>query len=464
MIFTGRDDRAGDLAAESVAALDAGGWRPIHTRILFALGLGWMLDAFEVTLVGNVLPILREQWSLGALESTLTISLWLAGILIGALAFGWAADRFGRRRLFVLTLVLYAVATFAAAFSVDFWMFLVLRVVAAIGVGAEYSAVNAAVAELMPARRRGRAAALVMSFWPVGALAGGGLTLGVLALVPPHLAWRIVFGSGALIAVFALWARRALPESPRWLMSRGRTAEAQAVLAHIAGDAKAAPPRRAPRAPGISTDRLAELRILFKKYPARLALGAALDVSEAGGYYGLFALIPLAVVPALHLSFAGTPLFYLVGGVGALAGALVAAWLLESVGRKATVTGFYALAALAMVLVAAALDAGPAAALAAYVFASAAANGSWVAAYPAFAEIFPTRSRATGIGASVAIGRIAAGLSPPLLVFLAGRYSVTAALLVAGLFYLIGVAAMIPWILRGPEARGRALESLAESD
>ncbi len=462
--MTVRVNNADTTAAAAIHAMDAGDWRPIHTRILLALGLGWMLDAFEVTLVGNVLPILREQWSLGALESTLTISLWLAGILVGALAFGWLADGFGRRRLFILTLVLYATATFAAAFSVNFWMFLALRIVAAIGVGAEYSAVNAAVSELVPARWRGRAAALVMSFWPVGALLGGGLTLGVLAVVPPHLAWRIVFGSGAIVAIFALWARRTLPESPRWLMSRGREAEAQAALVRMAGNAKAAPWRHAPQTPRAARDWFAEFRMLWRKYPARLALGAALDVSEAAGYYGLFALIPLAIIPALHLSFAGTPLFYLVGGGGALAGALVAAWLIERVGRKRTVTGFYIAAALAMGLVAVALVAGPAATLAAYVLASAAGTGSWVAAYPAFTEIFPTRSRATGIGVSVAAGRVAAGLSPPLLIFVAGRYSVTAALVIAGLFYLIGVAAMLPWIAYGPEARGRTLESLAEPE
>lgn len=454
---------ADTATATFAGAMDAAGWRPVHTRILFALGLGWMLDAFEVTLVGNVLPILRAQWSLGALESTLTISLWLAGILLGALAFGWAADRFGRRRLFVLTLLLYAAATFAAAFSISFWMFLGLRVVAAIGVGAEYSAVNAAAAELMPVRWRGRAAALVMSFWPLGGLVGGGLTLAVLAVAPPHLAWRIVFGFGALIALFALWARRSLPESPRWLLSQGRADEAQAILAQITGTA-ILPQRHAHDTARSTGPRFAEFRLLWRKYRARLALGAALDFSEAGGYYGLFALVPLAIIPALHLSFAGTPLFFLAGGGGALAGALVAAWLIERAGRKRTVTGFYAGTALAMGAIAAALHAGPAATLAAYVLASALANGSWIAAYPAFAEVFPTRARATGIGASVAAGRVAAGFAPPLFVFLAGRYSVTAALVVAGLFYLIGVVAMLPWIARGPEARGLALENLAESE
>ena len=442
-------------------AMDAGGWRPIHTRILLALGLGWMLDAFEVTLVGNILPILRAEWSLGTLESTLAISLWLAGILVGALAFGWAADRFGRRRLFLLTLLVYASATFAAAFSPNFAIFLVLRVIAAIGVGAEYSVVNAAVAELMPARWRGRAAALVMSFWPLGALLGGALTLAVLALAPPHLAWRIVFGFGAGIALFALWARRNLPESPRWLMSRGRAEEAAAAYAQLTGTRDALHWRPEAQSYLAVSRWFNELGILCRNFPARLALGSALDFSEAGGYYGLFALIPLVVIPALHLSFAGTPLFYLVGSAGGLTGALTAAWLIERAGRKFAVTAFYVSAVLTLAGMAAAIGAGTAATLAVFVLASAVTTGSWVAAYPAFAEIFPTRSRATGIGVSVAVGRVAAIIAPPLLVFVAGYYSAQMALVAAGLFYVIGAAAMLIWTARGPEGAGRSLESLA---
>jgi MFS family permease len=204
-----------------------------------------------------------------------------------------------------------------------------------------------------------------------------------------------------------------------------------------------------------------ELGVVCRNYPARLALGAALDFSEAGGYYGLFALIPLAVIPALNLSFAGTPVFYIVGSVGALIGALVAAWLIECRGRKVTVTGFYIASALIIGLMSFTLGLGSMLTLLIFVLASAATTGSWVAAYPLFSEIFPTRSRASGIGASVAIGRIAAGLSPPLLVFIAGRYSAGDALLVAASFYLIGIAAMMPWISLGPESRGVTLESLA---
>lgn len=420
-----------------------------------------MLDAFEVTLIGNVLPILQHVWSLGAIESTLAISLWLAGILVGALFFGWAADRFGRRRLFVTTLFVYASATFATAFSINFWMFLVLRVIAAIGVGAEYSAVNAAVSELMPAAYRGRAAALVMSFWPLGAILGGALTLGLLATVPAPIAWRLVFASGVLIALFVLWARRALPESPRWLMARGRVAEAEAAYAQIAGARAAADWRKEARSYHRISHWLTDLGILCRNYPARLALGAALDISEAGGYYGLFALIPLAVIPALHLPFSGTPLFYIVGSTGALGGALLAAWLIERSGRKKTITGFYLGSAGVLASMAVALHIGSLATLASFVFASAATTGSWVAAYPAFSEIFPTRSRATGIGASVAAGRVAAALAPPMLILIAGRLSTTAALMSAGAFYLIGVAAMVPWIGFGPEAKGMPLERLA---
>lgn len=444
-------------------ALDTAEWRTVHTRFVLALGLGWMLDGFEVTLVGNVLPILKNIWHLSSLESTLAISVWLGGILLGAVLFGVAADRFGRKRLFLMTLVLYSFATFCTAFSTNFVMFIALRVVAAIGVGAEYSAVNAAVVELTPVRWRGRCSALVMSFWPLGALLGGGLTLAVLAFLPATVAWRYVFGTGAVIALFTLWARRALPESPRWLISRGRFREAATIIAKISGVATQILHDQDP-ATHRARSWKASVKTLSRRYSARLGLGAILDISEAGGYYGLFALTPLAIVPALHLSFSGSPVFFLIGGVGALAGALSASWCIEQFGRKRTVTGFYAAAALAVAGIGLAVPAGANFTLGVYMVASAVATGSWVAAYPTFSEIFPTEVRATGIGASVAAGRVAAGLSPPLLVVIAGQYSTLAALVLAAAFYVPGVLAMLLWSWRGPEAMGRPLESLVTGD
>ncbi|HUA76740.1 MAG TPA: MFS transporter, partial [Acetobacteraceae bacterium] len=146
------------------------GWSRFHTMAVLLFGIGWAMDAFEVTLIGNVLGALSARFGLGADAMSVVLAAWFAGLMIGAAGFGVLADRFGRRRIFLGSLVLYGVATLATAAAPDFAALLALRLIAGIGVGAEYSAINAAVAEIAPDRRRGFASALMLNFWPLGSL------------------------------------------------------------------------------------------------------------------------------------------------------------------------------------------------------------------------------------------------------------------------------------------------------
>lgn len=443
--------------------LDGLSWRPIHTRVTLALGIGWMLDAFEVNIIGNVLGVLKHLWHVTSGQASLLVSVWLIGLMIGASLFGYFADRYGRRRLFVATLLLYSGFTLISALSPGYYWFLAFRFLTAIGVGAEYSAVNAAIGELIPARYRGRASAVVMNFWPIGAILASLITLYFIHLLPPSIGWRLAFGLGAVMALFTLWARRVLPESPRWLARQGREAEARSVSQRMATDTPGfdgridvAATRSAPA--GFA----AHVRYLVRHYPGRLALGCALDFFEASGYYGLFALLPLVVLPALQLPDADTPWFFIIGNLGAVIGGLLAAVGLDRLGRKPTVSGFYALAAFSMLIMGwATVQGSVLGVLAAFTLANLCATGSWVSAYPTFSEIFPTGMRASGIGFSVSVGRIGAALAPPLLVAVAAHASVVAAFAVLALFYTLGAACMIPWSIWGPEGRGRSLESLA---
>lgn len=447
--------------------LDGLAWRPIHTRITLVLGFGWLLDAFEVNIVGSVLGVLQKLWQISTSEASLLVSVWLIGIMIGALLFGYCADRFGRRRLFIVTLLVYSLFTVVSALSPGYYAFLAFRFLTAIGVGAEYSAVNAAIGEFIPARYRGRAAAMVMNFWPLGSILAGVLTLYFISVLPPSIGWRCAFALGAVIALFSLWARRALPESPRWLLDRGRKGEADAVSALIAGDARRFNQETAGSALGAAADHdtasfWRQLSLLLRRHPGRVALGCALDFSEAAGYYGLFAVLPLLVLPQIHIPDEEVPWFFIIGNVGAAIGGVIAAVLLDKLGRKVTVAGFYLLAALSMFIMARATAAGSAAGvMLAFTTANLCATGAWIAAYPTFSELFPTRMRATGIGFSVAFGRIGAAMAPPLLVAVAQSLSLFAAFAVIAGFWLIGVVAMIPWSIRGIEGRGRALEALA---
>lgn len=440
---------------DAAMRLDRLAWKPLHTRITLALGIGWLLDAFEVNVIGNVLGLLQKLWHLTTLEASLLVSVWLGGIMLGAVLFGWLTDRFGRRRLFTLTLLFYSACTLLCALAPGYPLFLLFRFLTALGVGAEYSAVNAAIGELIPARYRGRTNGLVMNFWPLGAIAAAGASFVLLNLLPAWLGWRLAFALGALLAVFILWARRVLPESPRWLAQRGDVQAANAVLAQMEADSGTFD------IPVVTGPAGRIFRELLTQWRGRVALGAALDFSEAAGYYGLFAFLPLVVLPRVGIGLGAVPRVFLLGNLGAVLGGALAALLLDACGRKPTVTGFYVLAAASMLGMDAALQSGSAAGVTlAFAVANFCATGSWVSAYPTFTELFPSRLRATGVGLCVAIGRIGAALAPPLLVWMAARASVHAAFLTLAAFWLLGALAMLPWCLRGIEGRRQPLETL----
>ncbi len=451
--------------------LDIVGWNRVHTAITAALGIGWLLDAFEVTIVNNVIGAFRDLWHLTNLQASWILSVWFIGIMVGAYLFGYLADRFGRKRLFLLTLLLYGIFTFLTAFAWDYGSFMVLRVLTAVGVGAEYAAINAAISEFIPARHRGKTNATVMNFWSLGAILAALVTLCVLNKLPPDVGWRAAFGFGAVIALCTGLVRRYIPESPRWLLARGNLKAAEAVVENVErGRFEGSTDRAAALIKSTATSAKAkhssfwqQSRELIAYYPWRVVLGSLLDFSEAAGYYGLFAFLALFILPALEVAPRFVPWFYLIGNLGALIGGIMAAILLDKIGRKITVPTFYALAAMGVLLLAGATRTGDWRwVLVAFTVANLFATGSWVSAYPTFSEIFPTHLRSTGIGLSVAVGRIGAFIAPVTLVVVANAAGMLPALALLAGFWWIGVIAMVPWYFRGVEGRGTPLEAMVD--
>ena len=444
--------------------LDGVRWNRFHTTVTLALGVGWLLDAFEVTIVGNVIGVFKHLWHLSNTEASWVLSIWFLGLMIGAYGFGFLADRFGRRRLFLLTLALYGSFTLLTAVAWSYGALMGFRLLTAIGVGAEYSAINSAIAEFIPARSRGRTNAGVMNFWSLGAIAAALVTLYLVNVLPPQYGWRVAFGFGALVAASTALMRRSIPESPRWLFEQGRAVEAEQV---VHGIEQGRTHWRSP-APAIGLAKpdarrgvWAQTRELLRRHPGRVALGCALDFSEAAGYYGLFAFLALFILPAVHVPDGFAPFFYLIGNVGALLGGTLVVLMLDRAGRKSTVPVFYLLAAGGVLVLAASMRSGSWAwVLAAFTLANLLATGGWISAYPTFSEIFPTELRATGIGISVAVGRLGAFAAPLVLTAVADRYGMIPALLLLASFWLIGAVAMLPWLLWGVEGRGRALEAM----
>lgn len=447
--------------------LDGTAWNRVHTAITIALGVGWLMDAFEVTIVNNVISVFKDLWHLSNLQASWVLSIWFVGIMIGAYGFGYLADRYGRKRLFLATLLLYGTFTFLTAFAWDYPSLMVLRLVTAIGVGAEYAAINAAISEFIPARHRGKTNATVMNFWSVGGILAALVTLLLINQLPPAYGWRAAFGFGAVVAIAAALARRYIPESPRWLLAHGDAQAAAAVVDDIEHARFTKTPAVRSRAvvPGLDgaprPGFWSQSRDLLRHYPGRLALGCALDFSEAAGYYGLFAFLALFILPAVHVKPTFVPWFYLIGNVGAFIGGVIVAWLLDRAGRKITVPASYVLAAVGVLLMAAATTTHDWRwVLAAFTLANLFATGAWISAYPTFSEIFPTHLRSTGIGISVAIGRIGAFIAPLLLTAIADSAGMVPALLVLALFWLIGAIAMIPWYFLGVEGKGTSLEAM----
>ncbi|MGH3861820.1 MFS transporter [Actinokineospora sp.] len=419
-----------------------------------------MLDAFEVQIIGSVIPGIQAEFGLGGSRSVWINVVWFTGIALGALGFGYLADRVGRRRLFLGTLALYSLAAVATATAPNYEVFVVFRFLTALGVGGEYSAVTSAIAEFTPAHSRGRSNGLVMSFWALGGILASLVSITVISTL--GLTWRYTMLFGVISAGYGLVARRLVPESPRWLASQGRLVEADRVVVDITGMTKPQgyPP---PVESSTTSSRLAEL---WTYHRGRLFYGMALDFSEAAGYYGLFTAMSVFVFsPATGLvpvSAQALPYYFLIANLGALAGGIIVSVALDRIGRRPTVTGSYLLAALSMLGCAAAATSGSLpAVVAAFTVAAFFATCAWVSAYPSFSELFPTHLRATGVGASVCVGRVGAVVGQIVLAETAVVFSLSSMFVVLGGFWLIGAVAGALWWWRGIEARGVSVETLA---
>lgn len=442
--------------------LDAAPWRPIHRRIA-ALGVGWALDAFEVQIIGSVIPAIADDFGLSEAQQTAVFVIWFVGIGLGATLFGFLADRFGRRRMFAVTLGVYSVAALCTALAPNYAVFMVFRFITGLGVGGEYSAVASAISEFMPARIRGRTNALVMASWAVGGIVAGLVGIVFVSTLLGAEGWRYALLFGAISALYALYVRRLIPESPRWLASQGRLEEANHVIEQVSG----IPAQRAVYdRTELPRNVVAQLRELWRDYRGRLLYGMALDFSEAAGYYGLFTFVSVFVLTegVVDVSATAVPYYYVVANVGALAGGILVSRTLDARGRKPTLFWAYTAAAVLMMGLAVAADSGsPWLTLLAFTAAVFGASCAWMSAYPTFSELYPTHLRATGVGAAVAVGRVGAILGAVILAQMAASFGLWSAFATLGGLWLLGSVAAAVWWWRGIEARGIPLEQLART-
>ncbi len=430
-------------------ALEKIGYGRFQRRLLVICGLGWAADAMEVLLVSFALPAMSAEWSLSAAQKGLLATAMFVGMLVGAVFWGRLSDRIGRRAGFILTIAVDSVFGLASAFAPGFASFVVLRVITGFGVGGTLPVDYGMFSEYLPVKNRGKRLVLLESFWALGTLAAAALAW----LVVPRLGWRWLFGFSALPGLILFAVRNGVPESPRFLFSRGRTVEARAVLERVAAVNGSALPEGELAAPVARNEsRMADLFAPRVRRTTLLLWLVWFMISI--GYYGAFTWLP-SWFRSKGFSLPSVYPNTFIMALAQLPGYFSAAWLVERWGRTRTL-GAYLLASGACAWLFA-LASTPAAVLTTAILLSFFALGAWGALYAYTPEAYPTAIRTTGIGAASGMTRIAGAIAPSIGAMLAGS-SLSLPLAVFALAYVLaGFGALaLPMETRGESLADRA--------
>jgi MFS family permease len=457
--------------------LDRLPWSSWHTRIIVSLGTSWLLDGLEVTLTGSLAGILQSKNGLSLTEKQVTAAatIYLAGAVLGAILFGYLTDRLGRKRLFLVTLATYSLATLATAFSGSFLTFAIFRLFTGLGIGGEYAAINSAVDELIPSKVRGTVDLAVNSTFWIGAALGSVATLYLLHGhgFAPQNGWRFAFGIGGTLGIAVLGLRLFVPESPRWLMLRGREEEANRIVTEI--EHKVAKGNmQLPKPEGeklkLSVRDHTPWKEIFSSMLGenrkRSFLAIMLMVGQAFFFNSVFFTYGLVVKKFFHISDDDLPLHLLPFAVGSFLGPILLGRLFDKVGRKPMITATYGVAGLMLAAVCYPFANGMLTAkglgicfTVIFFVASSAAS----AAYLTVSEIFPLEIRAFAIAIFYAIGTLLGGVGAPILFgFLIASGSKTQVSLGYGLGATLMLLGALCERFIGVEAAGKSLESVSK--
>jgi MFS family permease len=462
------------------ARIDRLPWSRFHTQLVIALGVAWILDGLEITIAANVGPdlTLRNTLNMNA-GSVSDIAWWyLIGEVIGALFFGRLSDKLGRRNLFMVTLGVYLIGSglTAATPAGPYWFIFLYftRVIAGMGIGGEYAAINSAIDEMIPAKFRGRIDLAVNGTYWAGAIIGTIVTLFLLNHVAPGWGWRIAYLVGPVLALVIIFVRRNLPESPRWQIMHGKEKEAEASIAEIEHDvAKTTGPL-----PPVDQSKELEIRpterfgyfklieVLLRNYPTRSILVAALMITQSFLYNAIFFTSGLVLEYYFHVNPTDTGYYFFAFAAGNLAGPLTLGHLFDTVGRKKMISSTYILAGLLLIITAFLFKNGDLNATTqticwavVFFFASAGASAGYLTA----SEVFPLEVRAQSIAVFFAIAQLFGAFGSHWYGHLIGNGSDRNTLF-AG--YIVGAGAMIlggiAAIFFGVNAEGKPLEEVAK--
>ncbi|HWR38305.1 MAG TPA: MFS transporter [Patescibacteria group bacterium] len=424
-----------------------------HYKLLIATGLGWMFDAMDTGLIAFILPALAKAWGLTPLQMGLIGSMGLVGMAAGAVVGGFAADRFGRKKIFSVTLLIYSLATGLCGLAWNLESLLLFRFFVGFGLGGELPVAVTLMTEYAPPASRGRFIVLLESFWGLGWLAAA--LIGYWFV--PYYGWQWAFFIGALPALYVLYIRLAIPESVRYLMTRGQTEQAEKIVSQLE---QAAGIKCMPSGPPIAKARAEKVTFgeLWRGgFAKRTAMLWLLWFGIVYSYYGIFTWLPSLMVGQGYTvlkSFESV----LIMTLAQLPGYFSAAYLVERVGRRGTLAAYLSLSALCAYLF------GQGQSAEALVFWGSWMSffnlGAWGVLYTYTPELYPTRIRAFGSGWAAAIGRSGGVLAPMIVGMLVGTEG--GFVRTFAMFTIVMLLMALLVSVTGEETKGKSLNSINE--
>lgn len=458
------------------ARMDRLPWTRFHWSIVVGLGTAWILDGLEIQMVSA--SGFQHALHMSSAQVGATGTIYLIGQVVGALGFGRLADRLGRRRFFIITLLVYLVGSGIAGFAPNMIFLWVFRFIAGMGIGGEYTAINSAIDELIPSHFRGRVDIAINGTYWGGALLGAGANVFLLSSANQSFAdnwgWRIGFFIGPVLGLIIIYLRRHIPESPRWQMTHGHEAAAEKTVDDIeeriksegktldpdpVSDAKALEVRQTGTIGAVEI-----LKVFFQKYPKRAITTVVMFVTQSFLYNAIFFTYALVLKNFYHI---GDPAVYFIPfAIGNLVGPLVLGHLFDTWGRRKMILLTYGTSGVVLAVSAFLFNAGVLNAVTqtafwcvAFFFASAGASSAYLVA----SESFPIELRSQSISYFFAIGQAAGAVAPLLYGSLIGDGAHRGPLFIG---YLLGAGLMIIGgivaFFLGVDAERKSLEEIAE--
>jgi len=449
-----------------LARLDRIPWNRWHSYIFSILFAGVILEGFSISLGGATLGALEKQFDIHSFYAVLLTPLYLVGALIGSFAMGIAADFVGRKKIFILTVIIVIVGSIIVALSFNYDVLVLGRIVTAIGAEGEVAVANTALAEFVQPKRRGLIVATGnATAFDVGTVAASLVGFFAIALLPADIGWRVAFSSAVVLAVVVFVARLKLPESVRFLIKHGRMEEAEAIVRNSEATYekttnKKLPPVE-PEQLRTSSQNLGEkYGMLFKKYPTRITLAIILNFTEVWPYYAAFSVIPVILIKFFKFTSTAESLSLIWITMAGVAGIIVMSFALDKIGRRKTIGMSYGIAALLFLIIGIIVSyinlvTFIVLLVVLYFWVYAAAG----VLYPQISEMFPTEIRSTAVGTAIGVGRLGGIIGPIVLgLIIAGGTTLFAVTLAFSITAVIMAVGAISEFIIGPELNNQSLE------